>query len=57
MVMNLGLIVTIIGSAGRAVWWVSKLDSRVDKNSKDITAAHVKLRDIEREKSRYIGEA
>jgi hypothetical protein len=46
IVMNLGTIVTIVYAAGRAVWWMAKLDSRVTSNSRDLKAAHDKLREL-----------
>lgn len=46
---NLGTIFSVITFGGRAIWWVSKLDSRVTKNKQDIDRAHEKLRYIERE--------
>ena len=44
--MNLSLIVTIIVMFAKGIWWVSKLDSRVEKNTKDVNAAHRELRDF-----------
>lgn len=48
IVSNFGTIVTIIIYAGRAVWWLSKMESKVDNNTKDINAAHEKIRILER---------
>lgn len=47
IVMNFGTIVTVLAGAGRALWWVSKLDSRVENNTKDIHNAYKKIRRIE----------
>ena len=44
IVMNFGTILSIGYSAFRAMWWISKLDSRVSSNSKDIDAAHSAIR-------------
>lgn len=46
VVANLGTIGAIVVFAGRALWWLSKLDSRVEHNTKDLHAAHDKLREI-----------
>lgn len=47
VVMNFGTILTVIGGVGRIIWFVAKLDSRVEKNSNDVSAAHVKIRALE----------
>ena len=53
VVTNLGLIASLIFVGGKGIWWLSKLDSRVTKNSGDVKAAHVKIRDLEhRERER-----
>ena len=46
IVMNFGTIISIFVGAGRAVWWISKLDSRVETNRKDVNAAHSMIRDL-----------
>lgn len=46
VVANVGTIGAIVVFAGRAIWWLSKLESRVDHNTKDLHAAHDKLREI-----------
>lgn len=47
---NLGTVVTIFYGIGKVVWFVSKLDSRVEvlekDLSKDVTAAHSAIREI-----------
>lgn len=47
IVANIGTIGTVLYAAARGVWWVAKLDSKVDANSKDVNAAFSKIRDIE----------
>jgi hypothetical protein len=46
--MNVGTIIAIAGAAAKGVWWLSKLDSRVEKNKRDVNFAHEKIRTIER---------
>lgn len=50
---NLGTVVTIFYGIGRVVWFIAKLDSRVEKieteHGKDIDAAHVAIREIRKE--------
>jgi hypothetical protein len=55
VVGNIGTIVTVVISAMKGVWWLSKLDSRVTENEADINSAHAKIRDIERTKGVYNG--
>ena len=47
---NLGTVVTIFYGIGRVVWFVAKLDSKVDtiekEYGKDINAAHAAIREI-----------
>lgn len=53
ILFNLGTIVTIFYGVGKVVWWLSKLDSRVEAlekdTAKDIDAAHVAIRDLKKE--------
>jgi hypothetical protein len=49
IVTNIGTVGTILFTMGRALWWVAKLDSRVEKNSKDVDSAHQGIRDIKLE--------
>lgn len=44
IVMNFGTIVSVAWAALRAAWWLSKLHSQVQENTKDIDAAHQILR-------------
>lgn len=46
-VMNVGTILTVAGAAGRGLWWLSKLDGRVERNKIDINNAHIKIRELE----------
>lgn len=46
IVMNFGTIISIFVAAAKALWWVSKLDSRVETNRKDINEAHKMIRKI-----------
>jgi hypothetical protein len=53
VVANLGTVVTIIYGIGRLVWFIAKLDSRVNvieaEHSKDINAAHEAIRELRKE--------
>ena len=46
VVTNLGLIASLIFVGAKGVWWLSKLDSRVTKNSKDVDRAHDRIREV-----------
>lgn len=46
IIANLGTIGSVMFFAFRAVWWLSKLESKVDKNLHDVNAAHDKIRDL-----------
>jgi len=46
IVTNIGTIGTIFFWAAKALWWVSKLDSQVQLNKKDINAAHKAIKEI-----------
>ena len=46
VITNVGTIGTILFYGMKALWWVSKLDSRVEANTKDVNAAHKAIRDI-----------
>lgn len=46
VVMNLGTIVSVLVGVGKLIWWLSKLESKVDNHQKDINAAHEKIRDL-----------
>lgn len=46
IVANVGTIGTIFFWAAKGLWWISKLDSQVKQNKKDVNAAHSRLRDI-----------
>jgi SpoU rRNA methylase family enzyme len=50
IVANIGTVVTIFYGIGKVVWFISKLDSRVEvlerETAKDIDAAHQAIRDI-----------
>jgi len=50
---NLGTVVTIFYGIGKVVWFISKLDSRVESlekdMSKDVNAAHAAIREIKKE--------
>jgi hypothetical protein len=47
VVMNVGSIGSMVVAAVRMVWFISKLDSRIEGNRKDINNAHQKIRTIE----------
>lgn len=50
VIANLGTVVTIFYGIGRVVWFISKLDSRVEilekSHTKDINAAHQAIREL-----------
>ena len=52
IVANLGTVVTVVYGVGKLVWWMSKLDSRIQaveiEHTKDIDSAHIKIRDLEK---------
>jgi hypothetical protein len=48
VVTNLGTIITILATAGKAVWWISKLDSRVDDAKECAVRAHKRLDKVEK---------
>lgn len=45
VIANLSTIVAIVWAGLKASWWLSKLDSRVTQNTKDVNAAHKRLRE------------
>lgn len=47
LLTNLGTIVSIIFAAFKAVWWASKLDSRVDETKATAVRAHKRIDRIE----------
>ena len=53
IVANIGTVVTIFYGIGKVVWFISKLDSRVESlekdMSRDVNAAHQAIRDIKKE--------
>lgn len=52
IVANLGTVVSVFYGIGKLVWWLSKLDSRIQNvevnHTKDINHAFQKIRDIEK---------
>jgi hypothetical protein len=48
IMMNLGTIASMILAAGKGLWWLSKLDGRVSKNTVDVDHAHEKIRSIQK---------
>lgn len=50
IIANLGTVVTIFYGIGRVVWFVAKLDARVEtiekEHTKDINAAHAAIREV-----------
>lgn len=49
LVANVGAIITMIITAGRGVWWLSKLDSRVDDAKDCAVRAHKRVDKLEAE--------
>lgn len=47
IVANFGTIVSMLIAAGKLVWWLSKLEAKVDKAALDVNAAHEKIRILE----------
>lgn len=54
IVANIGTVVSIFYGIGKVVWFISKLDSRVESlekdTSKDINAAHAAIRELRSKK-------
>jgi len=52
IVANLGTVVSIFYGVGKVVWFIAKLESRVESlekdMSKDVNAAHAAIRDIKK---------
>ena len=46
IVTNIGTIGSIAWAGLRATWWLAKLHSQVEENTKDIDAAHIAIRKI-----------
>ncbi len=46
IVGNIATIISVIAAAGRVVWYLAKLDSKVKEHDKDINAAHEKIREV-----------
>ena len=51
LLANLGTIVSIMFAAFKAVWWASKLDSKVDEAKATAVRAHKRIDVLEREDS------
>ena len=51
ILMNLGTIVTVLMTAGKAIWWASAISAKVDKNKESLDSLHGKIRDIEKYKA------
>ncbi|MDH4163338.1 MAG: hypothetical protein OEW15_11715 [Nitrospirota bacterium] len=51
LLANLGTIVSIMFAAFKAVWWASKLDSKVDEARATAVRAHKRIDTLEREDS------
>ena len=49
IVLNMGTILSIVIYAGKALWWISKLDSRVKLNTRDVNKAHTMIRELREE--------
>lgn len=53
IIANLGTVVTIIYGVGKLIWFIAKLDARVESLEKDMTkdinAAHVAIREIKKD--------
>lgn len=45
VIFNLGTIASAFYAAGKIIWWISKLDSKVEQNTRDVNAAHAGLRE------------
>lgn len=48
IIANIGTIITVAAGVARLIWWLSKLDSKIEKSVDDVNAAHSKIRDIEK---------
>lgn len=47
IIANVGTIVSVIVAALRSVWWMSKLDSRVDRAQETGNRAHKRIDKLE----------
>jgi hypothetical protein len=51
IVANIGTVISIFYGIGKLIWWLSKLEARVEAieadHSKDLNAAFKKIRDLE----------
>lgn len=46
VIFNIGTIASAFYAAGKIIWWLSKLDSKVAQNTKDVNAAHTTIREL-----------
>ena len=46
VVASVGTIGATLFAAAKGIWWLSKLDSRVKQNTKDVNEAHSKVRQL-----------
>lgn len=46
VVMNLGTIASVLVGVGKLIWWLSALNKTVEGHTKDINAAHEKMREL-----------
>lgn len=46
VILNLGTIATVVGGVFRVIWFMAKLDARVESNTKDVNNAHKMIRDL-----------
>jgi len=46
VLFNLGTIGSAFYASAKIIWFISKLDSKVNQNTKDVNAAHTQIRDL-----------
>jgi hypothetical protein len=47
IIANIATIAVVLGAAFRAIWWMSKLDSRVDDSKECAVRAHIRIDKLE----------
>jgi hypothetical protein len=50
VVANIGTVVSVFYGIGKVIWFISKLDSRVEVLERDTNAAHQMIRSLKNEK-------
>lgn len=48
LVTNISIVLTAIFYGGKAVWYASKIDSKISEMEKDLNAAHQLIREMKK---------